>query len=399
VTLDGRESNLARYTDHWLQPVPGREGMLLQTLALALVGKRIGFKSIAKNAGVEEERLRAAVALLKDAEHLAVILGPMAFEYTANTDLLDGIIELAKRPDTVFMPLYNGANLRGALELGAFGEFLPGLVASEGQGLTLDDVLKAKKTKVLYLVGQAPFLQRPDCDFLICQDIYYPPFPVDAFLPAASFAEAGGTLTNIEGRVQEIAKIENLPDGAVTGFTRPDWKIFSELAREMGNPDLQYESAEEIIQEIHKNVPGFPAGPDRKPRQIKTERPLAFEKKDASPEGKGDFLLVIETAGFQHRGIDLSYVVEGLGELALERGLRMNPDDMAKMGIKAGDAVTVSLNGNKMTTSARRDPECRAGVAYLYRPINLGGLAGCTSADFFSGLPTNPVKVHVKTEG
>ena len=66
----------------------------------------------------------------------------------------------------------------------------------------------SKRPKVLYLVGDIPFLERPDCDFLIVQDIYLPPFKVDAFLPAATFAESGGTLVNMEGRVQEIVQVE-----------------------------------------------------------------------------------------------------------------------------------------------------------------------------------------------
>jgi len=397
VTIDSRESNMARYTDHWLQPVAGKEGALLNAAAQVLAGRRINLKNIAKNAGVEEDKMKNAVEGLKASEHLAVIVGPTVFSFSDNAELLDAVFELAKRPNTIIMPLYHGANSRGALELGAFGELLPGVVKSKGAGLSLAEVMgKNKRPKVLYLIGQTPFSERPDCDFLICQDIYDPPFPVDAFLPAASFAEAGGTLTNIEGRVQEIIKIENLPEGSVTGFMRPDWRIFSDLSRKLDGQALKFRDEEEILREIHETVPGFPAKPDREPRQLKAGSEPIIEKKNISPDSKGDFLLVVAPAGFQHRGIDLSCVVEGLGELALEQGLRLNPDDLDKLGIKPGEPVTVSLNSKKITVSAKADAECRAGTAYLYRPINFGGLAECKYLEFFHALDSNPAKVSLE---
>jgi anaerobic selenocysteine-containing dehydrogenase len=89
-------------------------------------------------------------------------------------------------------------------------------------------------------------------------------------------------------------------------------------------------------------------------------------------------------------------VVEGLGELALEKGLRLNPDDLDKLGIKSGEPVTISLNGKKITVSAKADSECRTGTAYLYRPINFGGLAEHAYLEFFNALYSNPAKVSIE---
>ena len=397
VTIDARDSNLARYTDHHLQPLLGREGLLLSSLAQRLAGHRSNLKTTAKEAGVEEEKLKKAVEWLSAGEHLAVIIGPTVFEYSDNIELLDALFELAKRPQTVFMPLCHGSNVRGALELGAFGELLPGVVKSKGPEVSLADVIaKRKRPKVIYLVGQAPFLERPDCDFLISQDIYFPPFAVDAFLPAASFAESRGTLTNIEGRVQELVRIENPPEGAVTGFARPDWRIFTELSRKLDCEALKYENETEILEEIHKAVPHFPAKPDREPRRLKAKSELIIEKKNQAPAGKGEFLLMVEQGGFQHRGMDLSGVVEGLGELGLEQGLRLNPDDLERLALKPGDTVTVSLDGKKLELKAKTDPDCPAGTVYAFQPLNFGGLSGFRGWEFFHGLPSNPVRVNLQ---
>jgi formate dehydrogenase alpha subunit len=397
VTIDARDSNLARYTDHWLRPVAGREGMLLNILAQSPTGQRGNLKTVAAASGVGEETLEKAVKLLSAEGNLTIIIGPAAFEYSDNSELLDALFALAKRPHTNFIPLYHGGNTRGALELGAFGELLPGAAKSGGPGMTLEDVTsKRKRPKVLYLVGQAPFRERPDCDFIISQDLYYPPFEVDAFLPAASFAQSGGTLTNMEGRVQELVKIEKPPEGAVTGFMRPDWQIFTELSQQVGGEPLKYKNEADILAEIHKTVPGFPAKADRQPRLFKAQSEPTIEKKNQLPVGEGPLLLMVEYGGFQHRGTDLSAVVEGLGELGLEKGLRMNPDDLAKLGIENGEAVTVVLDGKRMSIYAKTDPECPSGTAYVYRPLNFGGLTEFQDWEFFQALPSNPVKVNIQ---
>jgi predicted molibdopterin-dependent oxidoreductase YjgC len=397
LTIDARDSNLARYTDYRLQPAPGQEGMVLNAVVKSLCGKKTNLKAVTKHLGMDEDGLKKAIDLLAAGGSLSVIIGPTVFEYSDNAELLETIFELAGRRNTNFMPLYHGSNVRGAVELGAFGELLPGGTHAKGPAISLADVMsKEKRPKLLYLVGQAPFLERPDCDYLISQDIYYPPFQVDAFLPAASFAEAAGTLTNIEGRVQELVKIENPPDGAVTGFVRPDWQIFSDLSQKLDCRALGYKSAGDILQEIHEAVPGFPAKPDREPRRLVTRGEAVIERKNQPPAGKGQHLLVVEPAGFQHRGTDLSYVVEGLGELALEQGVRLNPDDLASLGVEPGEQITISVDGVKVRVRTKADGDCPAKVIYCSRPLNFGGLKECKDLEPLYRVNSNPIRVDVK---
>ncbi|MBU0718777.1 MAG: molybdopterin-dependent oxidoreductase, partial [Planctomycetes bacterium] len=250
--------------------------------------------------------------------------------------------------------------------------------------------------KVLYLVGEVPFFERPDCEYVIAQDIYHPPFAVDAFLPAASFAEAGGTLTNVEGRVQELAQIEDLPDSAVTGFSRPDWQIFTRLAAKLKCADFKYTSAGAVLKDISKNVPGFPARPDRKPRQLAPKTKLAIEQRETRSAGTGSYLLVAQPGGFGHRGIDLSSKVEGLGELDLEEGFRLNPADLRALRVKPGDGITVSAGKLTVTGSAKADVECPEGVVYFFRPQTYGGLEHRAELAPLYELAVTPMKVNVR---
>jgi formate dehydrogenase alpha subunit len=430
VTIDARDSNLARYTDDWLRPVPGTEARLLGFLADRLdaghdrnssgVSDRVpsSLAAAAKEASVEAETLSRALQILSTAKDLTVILGPQVFHYTNGDALAQSLATLTARPNTNFIPLYYGTNTRGALEMG--------VLPARGQGLSLADILNgSKRPKVLYLVGDVPFLERPDCDFLIVQDTYLPPFKVDAFLPAASFAEAGGTFTNVEGRVQESVPIENPPEGAVAGFMRPDWRILSDLAKTLQCSAMDYRTREDVAADMHKAVPDFPLKPDRKPRRMKPTANGRSQKSETrnqnaeipSPESavKGNFLLVAEPAGYRHRGIDIASKVKGLGELALEEGFRMTAEDIASLGLLDCDQVTVTVLSDglghdsnsqeelghvprEVTASgpAKPDKDCPRGVIYYTRPVVFGGLAHRSALWQLYQLEQNPVPVSIR---
>jgi anaerobic selenocysteine-containing dehydrogenase len=71
----------------------------------------------------------------------------------------------------------------------------------------------------------------------------------DVVLPAAGYAERGGTTTNLEGRVTRLAAKVVPP-----GVSRADWVIATELAQRLGG-DLGFESLEGIWAEIERVAP------------------------------------------------------------------------------------------------------------------------------------------------
>jgi predicted molibdopterin-dependent oxidoreductase YjgC len=400
VTIDPYDSNLARYADIWLRPAPGQEGLLLNYWADALAGRRDVSAAVAGQTSIDIESLENALEILSLGKDLTVILGPRVFHYADNKYLTDGLRKLAARPSVNLIPLYHGANTRGALELGIFPEIDPGPQPRQLTGFGLADLLKLeRRLKVVYLVGDVPFFERPDCDFLIVQDIYLPPFPVDAFLPAATFAEAGGTLVNMEGRVQEVAQVEHPPESAVTGFMRSDWRIFSDLARALQSNVLNYENWKQVFGDIRAVVPDWPAAIDRRPRRLK---PLEHLPSDVPGQrgisnANGRFLLVAAPGGYRHRGIDISSKVGGLEELALEEGFRMSPNDLEALGLKAGDRVKVEFDsgGEAVTGAVKPDSECPPGAVYFTRPVVFGGLKHRRKLWPLFNLGGNPVRVGI----
>jgi len=370
VTVDAVETNLARYAHHWLRPEAGGEGKILETLAAALTGRKADFGGTANATEVKPELIEEAAAVLKGGTDLTVILGPRIFH--DRPDAGRGFLDL---PSVNLIPLYFGANARGALEMGVLPDSGPGGTEPSVKGYGLAEIASGgQRPKVIYLVGDVPWTARPDCDFLIVQDIYLPPFPVDAFLPASSFAEAGGTMVNVEGRLQEVVQVENPPEGAVTGFMRPDWRIFSDLARALGKERFGYASAEEVRKDIRSSVPDFPENADRTPRVMKAFGALAAAAVPAAA-GDGDFLVIAKPRGYRHRGIDLSTKVGGLNELALEEGFRMNPDDLKRLGLTDGDPIRLSFDhdGAGPAGPVKPDVECPVRTILCTCPVWPGG--------------------------
>jgi len=399
VTIDPCDSNLAGYTDDWLSPKPGKEGALLKLFAERLAGRKTDAAAAAAEAKVDEEMLERALAVVSSGHEPTVIIGPRVFRYDDAAGLVDGLMTLAGKRKVNIIPLYFGANARGALEMGVFPEVGPGGVPRNGKGFGWAELREgSRRPKVIYCIGDVAFEKRPDCDFLIVQDTYLPAFEVDAFLPASSFAEAGGTLVNMEGRVQEVVQVEGFPEGAVTGFMRPDWKILSDLAAALEGKALNYQSAADVRREISAVVSGFPANPDRAPRRMDAlpQTPLTSGVRASAAEG--DFWLVAEPGGYRHRGIDISSKVGGLCELALEQGFRMHPEDVALLGLADGDPVRVVWDGEETGAAGavKADPECSRGAVYVTRRIIPGGLKRVKEMEPLERLPGNPARVRVR---
>jgi hypothetical protein len=429
VTVDARDTNLAVMADHRLQPRPGTEARTTSALLRTIMSRAAPDgapggdpdgapdRRALRRLGLSARPFTAAADAVEARDTLAVVIGPRVFDGDGADRLVADLERLAERPGVTVVPLTQGANVRGALELGALADVLPGPRPAgadafrDGDRPSLASLTGGRRPKVLYLVGEAPFTTRPDADFVIAQDLYLPPFEVDAFLPAASFAEADGTLTNLEGRVQAVHAVESPSVDAVASAPRPDWQVFSELAARLGRLDLQYEDAAAVRATVNAELPQFPVEPDRQPRRMAYVDGAAGRGKagpapaggtdaddEHGPAGSGRFLLVPERAGFRHRGIDLAGVVEGLGELRLEEGLRLCPDDMERLCVCDGDPVTVRIWAPRRMTvvlPAGSDPGCPRGAAFVTLFDAWGARPEDEVSEALSRLPSRPVRVRI----
>jgi formate dehydrogenase alpha subunit len=377
ITINPNQHSLALIADRWLQPRPGTEFDLIESL-LKLMAKT---KNATLQAGtkrktqVDAEELSEVARMLKKASSPVILVGSDLLRYDQNVEVLETIEKLAQAIGAGILPLPAQNNLFGSILMGTYPEFFPGGFSSTDKG-KLDDLSKrwgknlsnfssgwnaealssGTKLKVLYLIGEAPTSLRPPCDFLIFQNLY-PPDPgyeADLVLPASAFTEIDGTFINGEGRIQRVRKAGNPPGEAL-----PDWEILSRIAQKMGTKGFDFSSASEIHEEIASLVKGFGDFENTK-RQAgslicegKLTVPQTMLQKTKKADKKFPFLLHTSIAEHTYRGLPLSTWVEGLEVLFPEGKIKINPEDAQSFGISDGDQVVVTSDRFEKVWGAR----------------------------------------------
>jgi predicted molibdopterin-dependent oxidoreductase YjgC len=221
-----------------------------------------------------------------------------------------------------------------------------------------------RSLKALYAVGVDPVTNHADSDrlkkilqdlpLLVVQDLFMTETAKIAHvvLPACAFAEKGGTMTNLERRVQKLNPLR-----PPQGESRSDFDIFSELLRVLEGP-VPGKAPDEVFERICQENPlyrgiqdgeqwpggipylyadGFPTG---KAKLIPVETVMAPPAMEGYP-----FCLTQRPSLFQS-GL-LSSRSEAL-EMVTERPhLEMNPGDAQRIDLADGETVQASAPGGR----------------------------------------------------
>jgi formate dehydrogenase major subunit len=307
IVIDSRKIELAGYARVHLQPRPGTNIPLLNSLAHTIVEERLFdvpfasqrvaewdefcafIKSFSPQAvedicGVSAGLIRQAARLYAGSKPSMCFHGLGVTEHIQGTEGVMCLVNLALltgnigKPGTGINPLRGQNNVQGASHMGCDPGTLTGSVSlrdapplfetvwhaavPQGRGLNLLEMMDAAeegKLKALWAIGYDIALTNPNTtateralrslDFVIVQDMFLNETARQfgsVFLPAASSFERDGTFMNAERRVQRIRKaIEPV------GQSKPDWKIICAIAEAMGKGKFfRYNSAEEIWNEI-----------------------------------------------------------------------------------------------------------------------------------------------------
>jgi NADH-quinone oxidoreductase chain G len=154
-------------------------------------------------------------------------------------------------------PLFEDANSLGARDMGLLTSALPGYQTTTEQGLSYNEMLSSPDIKALYVMGANPLRhvkQLPsNLEFLVVQDIFLTETAQQAnvVLPAVTFAEKDGSMTNIDHHVQVIRHALRPLPGA-----KADWEILTNLARHLGHK-WNYNSSQEVLAEIAATNPYY----------------------------------------------------------------------------------------------------------------------------------------------
>jgi NADH-quinone oxidoreductase subunit G len=120
-------------------------------------------------------------------------------------------------------------------------------------------MLSSPQIKALYVMGANPARHLGQeklpstIEFLVVQDIMLTETAqqADVVLPAVTFAEKNGSMTNVDHHVQAIWHALRPLPGA-----KADWEILVELAEQLGQT-WSYESPEDVLLEIAAENPFY----------------------------------------------------------------------------------------------------------------------------------------------
>ncbi|KON80957.1 molybdopterin-dependent oxidoreductase [Azoarcus sp. PA01] len=318
----------------------------------------------------------------------------------------------------------------------------PGLTAIE-----LFDAAHDGRIKALWIACTNPAQSLPEqervrealarCDFVVLQEAYgnteTAPF-ADLLLPAATWGEKEGTVTNSERRITHVHRALPPP-----GEAHPDWRIICDFARELG-PRIgkdaarlfPYAAPSEIFTEHAASTAGRDlditglsyalldaAGPQQWPfpKSAKVadtagRSRLYADGRFPTADGRAHFIVPTErltaeradaryplhlTTGRlrdQWHGMSRSGKVARLYNHVDEARIEMHADDLALRGLKSGDLARVRSRRGDVVLRAEASPEIRSGQAFIAmhwggNSLNSAGANALTLRDFdpFSKQP------------
>ncbi|HAT45776.1 MAG TPA: hypothetical protein DCS90_11815, partial [Ktedonobacter sp.] len=156
-------------------------------------------------------------------------------ELAADLQTLAVVTGNIDRPGAGVGPLFEDANSLGARDMGLLPDALPGYKPAEETGMAYDEMLSSPQLKALFVMGANPARHveklSSSLELLVVQDIMLTETAqqADVVLPAVTYAEKDGSMTNIDHHVQAIRQaLRPLPG------TKADWEIIVEIARHMG---------------------------------------------------------------------------------------------------------------------------------------------------------------------
>ena len=282
--------------------------------------------------------------------------------------------------------------------------------------------LKAGEIKAVWIACTNPAQSMPDqtlvhealrtAEFVVVQEAFVGTETcafADLLLPAATWGEKDGTVTNSERRISRVSAAVAPP-----GEARPDWEIGVDFARRLGEKlgrgelarrMFAFETAEAVWNEHRETTRGrdlditglsyalldergpqqwpFPEGAasgkvrlyddgiyptaDGRANFVVCEHRVTAE----SPSSRYPLHLITGRLRDQWHGMSRTGIVPRLYSHESEPLLHMHPDDLARRGLEDGDLVTVKSRRGSIALKVLAATTVRPGQCFL--PMHWGG--------------------------
>ncbi len=372
-----REIALTEYAAGILSPLPGTEAATGSAVAAAL-GSTVaaGPQALASAAGLQPNDIEAFARVLREAERPVILLGPRA----SGADTIRAWRAVAQAIGARWGWAPRSAGTYGAIGAGAHPDLLPGWrsVSDEAAraevgsvwgsdipstpGLDAGAILgraAAGELDALWLVGADVIDGVPDAQlgrralegarFVVVQDVQGAASMTfaDLVLPAATFVERDGTLTDWEGRRQQVRAATDPP-----GAARADYAILAEAARRSGRP-IGCRTLADTKRELDRLLER--ARPEMADGTVHAE----------APHARDGFPLRLETYRLLYDDGSRIAHTEGIRKLTPEVAAEINPSDAERAGIADGQDVRVTSPHGSFVTATRLTKGVREGVVFV----------------------------------
>ncbi|MFC7020190.1 MULTISPECIES: formate dehydrogenase subunit alpha [Haloarcula] len=243
----------------------------------------------AETCGVPLSDIERAAETYAMANNAAIFTGMGMSQHTCGVDNVQNEINLALitgnlgRPGTGVNPLRGQNNVQGTCDVGAMPNVLPGYQLVDDDearesvedvwgfdipdepGLTNVEISHAIGDSVfgLYVMGENPIMSEPDgnaaerrfredLEFLCVQDIFMTETAelADIVLPATTWAERDGTVTNTDRRVQRMRGVHKVHEN-----TRHDLDILCAVGTRLFGEGFDFDGPEEVFEELREVCP------------------------------------------------------------------------------------------------------------------------------------------------
>ncbi len=214
--------------------------------------------------GVQSGKAHQLIAASLGKERKAIWLGALAMRHSAYAEIRVIARELARVTGAILGELTEGANAAGAFLAGCVPHRQAAGIVRRSYGRDARQMLEDSLAGYL-LLGTEPWIDSLQprtlatlerARFVGAITSFASPAMLQVahvLLPAAAFSETSGTYVNLEGRWQSFTGAARPP-----GSARPAWKILRVLGNLFDLPDFDYQSSENVRDELRGAVDRAP---------------------------------------------------------------------------------------------------------------------------------------------